>query len=68
MSRRIHITVAMPLSDAAAKMVEEYLTDRYGEHTTEWRQDNTLLGGIVIFDGDKVFDGSLKSKLNRLKP
>ena len=67
MNRRVHVTVAKMPSSATRAKVEEYLTERYGEHTTEWHQDDTLLGGIVIFDGEKVFDGSLKNKLNRLK-
>ncbi|MBA2653608.1 MAG: F0F1 ATP synthase subunit delta [Gammaproteobacteria bacterium] len=28
--------------------------------------DNTLIGGAIIYAGDEVIDGSLRSKLNRL--
>ena len=67
MSRTIHVTVAMPLSEEMHDKVEQWLQNRYGNHTTLWHVDEGLLGGIVIFDGDRVFDGSLRSKIDRLK-
>ena len=64
---KVYVTVAMPLSDECKDNVEQYLTARYGAHITYWQEDESLLGGIVIFDGKKVFDGSLKSRLDGLK-
>lgn len=59
----IHVSTAMPLSQEMHDRVEAWLGARYGEHSTLYHVDDTLIGGIVIFDGDRVFDGSIKSKL-----
>ena len=63
----IHVSTATPLSAAMHDEVEAWLTQRYGEHTTVYHVDDSLIGGIVIFDGETVFDGSIKSKLKGLK-
>lgn len=63
----IHVSTAMPLSDTMHRQVEAWLTQRYGDHTTLYHIDESLLGGIVIFDGDNVFDGSIKGRLRQLK-
>ena len=47
--------------------MESFLTDKYGDHSAVYHVDDSLLGGIVIFDGEKVYDGSLKNKLRSLK-
>ncbi len=63
----IHVTVARPLLDTDRVKVEAFLAKKYGEYTVVYHVDDSLLGGIVIFDGEKVYDGSLKSKLDALK-
>lgn len=67
MTRTIHITTSMPLGERIQARIEDWLQQRYGQHTTVWHIDDSLLGGILIFDGERVFDGSLKSKLDNLK-
>lgn len=67
MSRKIHITTAMPLSKGMHATVEQWVAARYTDCEMVWHIDESLLGGIVIFDGDRVFDGSLRSKLDKLK-
>ena len=66
-SKTIHVTVSMAPSNATKKKIENWLTDRYGDHATTWHIDDSILGGIIIFDGDTVFDGSLRSKIIKLK-
>jgi F0F1-type ATP synthase delta subunit len=63
----VHVTVARPLADKDREKVEAFLSAKYGEYTVVYHVDDSLLGGIVIFDGEKVYDGSLKSKLDALK-
>ena len=63
----IHVTTAMPLSPAMTKEVEAWLLKRYGEYAVTYHIDESLVGGIVIFDGEQVFDGSIKSNLIALK-
>ena len=63
----VHVTTAMPLSDAMRDKVEAWLNAKYGQYTVKYHLDESLLGGIVIFDGDTVYDGSIKSKLKGLE-
>lgn len=62
----IHVTTARPLAQAMHDTVEQWLTDRYGAHTTHYHVDDAIVGGIIIFDGSTVYDGSLRSKLQQL--
>jgi len=62
------VTTAMPLSAAQAKGVQAALRQALGkdpEITT--RVDPALLGGIKVKVGSRLFDASLKSKLDSLK-
>lgn len=64
---KIHISTSVALSPTMHDKVEAWLTQRYGEHASVYHVDAALIGGIVIFDGEKVYDGSIKGKLNQLK-
>lgn len=62
------VTSAAPL-DAG---LQEGLRRRLGEVTgkdvyLEFRQDSTLLGGVVAQIGSRIYDGSLKTQLGRLR-
>jgi len=63
----IHVTVSRPLPDKDKQKVEAFLAAKYGEYNVVYHVDDQLLGGIVIFDGGKVYDGSLRTKLQTLK-
>ena len=63
----IHVTTAMPLTPKAQNAIERWLKKRYGEYTVCYHLDASLLGGVIIFDGEQVFDGSIKSKLKGLR-
>ena len=62
------VTTAVPLSDVQAKGVQAALRQSLGkdpEITT--RVDPSLLGGIKVKVGSRLFDASLRSKLDSLK-
>lgn len=62
------VTTALPLSSAQAKGVQAALRQALGkdpEITT--RVDPAILGGIKVKVGSRLFDASLKSKLDSLK-
>jgi len=63
----IHVTLSAPLSSETEAALEAWLTKRYGQHTVVYHIDESILGGIVIFDGERVYDGSIKSMLKTLK-
>ncbi|MGN0292963.1 MAG: ATP synthase F1 subunit delta [Lachnospiraceae bacterium] len=63
------VTSASELSDAQKqKIVEKLLSSTsYKEFEMSYRVDPDLIGGIVIRIGDRVVDGSVRSKLLNLK-
>ena len=63
----IHVTTAMPLTPRTQSALENWLKARYGEYTVRYHLDASIVGGVVIFDGEQVFDGSIKSKLKGLR-
>lgn len=60
---------ARPLTGEEAKAVSEFFAKklRKNELTIENIVDTDLLGGIKVQVGNRIFDGSLKGKLDRLK-
>ena len=63
------VTSASELSDVQKqKIVEKLLSSTsYKEFEMSYRVDPELIGGIVIRIGDRVVDGSVRSKLLNLK-
>jgi len=56
------VTTALPLTDTEKKDLEKTL----GGTVAEWRADPAILGGIVVRAGDKVVDGSVRSRMQNL--
>jgi F-type H+-transporting ATPase subunit b len=56
------VTTALPLTDAEQKKIEKSL----GGSVTRWEVNPDILGGIVVRAGDKVVDGSVRSRLTGL--
>jgi len=65
---RVQVKTAFPLSvelsDGLAKSLEN-LTGKQVEMTIE--EDPSLLGGVVVKVGDTLYDGSIKSQLNKIR-
>jgi F-type H+-transporting ATPase subunit delta len=62
------VTTALPLSAAQAKGVAQALRQALGKDPEiETRVDPAILGGIKVQVGSRLFDASLKSKLDSLK-
>jgi F-type H+-transporting ATPase subunit delta len=62
------VTTAVPLSVAQAKGVAQALRQALGKDPEiSTRVDPALLGGIKVKVGSRLFDASLKSKLDSLK-
>ena len=62
------ITTAIPLDDEYILDISKRLTEMAGKPVVvNTKVDPGLVGGIIIKVGDKVIDGSIRSKLAVLK-
>jgi len=66
--RHMDVTLARPLGEAAAQEVEARLSSAVGaDVTARFLVDPSILGGVVIREGDTVRDGSVKRRLGGLR-
>ena len=66
--RRVQVTSATPLSEAAVSRIGQRLHERFAfEPIIDSQTDPSLLGGLVIQVGDTVYDGSLRTRLRQLQ-
>lgn len=61
------VTSALPLSDNEAATVKKSVKDKIGAQNIAFRVDPSILGGLIIKVGDKMFDGSVAGKLEDLR-
>ncbi|MBQ1948250.1 MAG: F0F1 ATP synthase subunit delta [Clostridia bacterium] len=62
------VTSAMELSMDIRKEIEEKFSGMLRDTVcAEYLIDEKLLGGIVVFDGTRVYDGSVRTKLENLR-
>ncbi len=62
------VTTAVPLSESDMKAVAQKLSEITGRQVTvEARVDEALLGGLIARIGDRLIDGSTRSRLLALK-
>ncbi len=62
------VTSAAPLSEALSQQVQQVLTNKTGKTVAiEFKQDPSLIGGLVIQLGSRIFDGSLLGDLRRFQ-
>ncbi len=62
------VTTALPLDDEDKLRLAQRLTSIFGKPVVlKPKVDSSLIGGIIIRVGDKLIDGSIRSKLVALK-
>ena len=62
------VTSAMELSETIRQRIEEPFSALLKDKVSvRYLIDESLLGGIVVFDGNRVYDGSVLTKLKNLK-
>lgn len=65
---RVAVTSAVPLSDDQLTKLKTTLADRLrAEPVLDARADPDLLGGLVVQVGDRVYDSSVRTRLNSLR-
>jgi ATP synthase F1 delta subunit len=63
----VTVTTALPVSEETQARVRDHLAARSGKTPlVTWRQDDAILGGLVVEWPDRIFDGSLSRKLQNL--
>jgi F0F1-type ATP synthase delta subunit len=65
--RKLTITTSKELSLQKKADIEGKLRKKYGEILTIYRVDEAIVGGIIVFDGEIAYDGSIKTQLSKLK-
>lgn len=62
------VTSALPLDDGQVKEIRDMLEKSTGKKILlQVDYDPSLIGGVVTKIGDKVFDGSIKTQLDRIQ-
>lgn len=65
---RAKVTTAVPLEEETAARLAEGLASRTGkEITLDRKVDADLMGGVVVRFGDYIVDGSLKTRIRKMK-
>jgi len=61
------IESAVPLDSAETLGFEKNLRSKFGDITTEFRQNPALIGGVRVKIGSDVWDGSVRARLDVIK-
>ncbi len=66
----ITVTSAAPLCDVDKKRVESVFSAKHKGEKTEfvYNIDKALIGGILVVDGDKYYDGTVRSQIDKIDP
>lgn len=65
---RVGVTSAYPLSTDEERGLQSALAKKLGKKLSiSYKTDRDILGGLVVRAGMRVWDGSLRSSLNKLK-
>jgi F-type H+-transporting ATPase subunit delta len=65
---RAAVTVARPVDEKFQKQVTERLTAIVGKEVLpHFHEDPSLLGGLIVRVGDRVFDGSVRRRMTVLR-
>ncbi len=65
---KLTVTTASELALEQREKVEATFSKKLGDKVSaQYLIDETILGGIIVFDGEKVYDGSVKTKLDNIK-
>lgn len=65
---RAAVTMAHPVDETLRKKIVDQLTAVMGRQVLpQFTQDPTILGGVIVRVGDRVFDGSVRRKMTVLR-
>lgn len=65
---KLTVISSVELSPAQKQKVEDTFRKKYSNGIlAEYLVDDSIIGGLIVFDGKTVYDGSVKTKLENLK-
>ncbi|MBK8002696.1 MAG: ATP synthase F1 subunit delta [Gemmatimonadetes bacterium] len=65
---RAAVTVARPADEALRQQIAARLTQVIGKQVLpHFHEDPTILGGVIVRVGDRVFDGSVRRRMTLLR-
>lgn len=66
--RNIAVFSAQELSLKEKTKIEDMFIKKYNSDINfVYELDKSLIGGIMVVDGDSIFDGSIKSQISKIK-
>jgi F0F1-type ATP synthase delta subunit len=64
---KITITTNIELTKEKKAEIISQLEKKYGDADYVFHVDYEIIGGIMLFDGDKIYDGSIRTQLEIFK-
>lgn len=63
--KKLVVTLSYTPNEQELARLKEQLFRTFGEAEIEYHTDEEMLGGIIVFDGENVYDGSIRGRLKR---
>lgn len=65
---RIEVLTSESIDSNDKKKIEKLFSEKYGDdYEVYYEVNQEIIGGIIIKDGDRIYDGSIKSQLKKIK-
>lgn len=65
---RIEVLTSESIDSNDKKKIEKLFSEKYGDdYEVHYKVNQEIIGGIIIKDGDRIYDGSVKSQLKKIK-
>ena len=66
--RKIEITSAKPLTQKETARIEKLFSSKHKGESVDfaYKIDKSVIGGILVVDGDKYYDGTLRSQVDKI--
>ena len=63
---KLTVTTATALSEGKKAELEKEFAAKYKAFTVDYVVNDAIIGGMVLFDGEKIYDGSVSRQLGRI--
>ena len=63
---KLTVTTATALSEKRKAELEKEFAAKYKTFTVDYVVNDAIIGGMVLFDGEKIYDGSVSRQLDKI--